>query len=83
MSETPQTVTIGEKQYEMSTLSAEVKELLSLQAQAQEMTIAARRQAVIHEISAINLANVIKSRVEAQTDDDIPSDLPLADHVAQ
>ena len=83
MSEAPQTVTIGEKQYEISTLSNEVKELLSLHAQAQEMMIAARRQAVIHEISAVNLANMIKSRVEAQPDDDQPSDPPLAGHVVQ
>lgn len=83
MSDAPQTVTIGEKQYDISELSNEVKELLSLHAQAQEMMIAARRQAVIHEVSVVNLANMIKARVEAQADAEPESDPPLAGHVVQ
>jgi hypothetical protein len=83
VSDAPQTVTIGEKQYAVSELSNEVKELLSLHAQAQEMMIGARRQAVIHEVSVVNLANMIKSRVEAQADAEHKPDPPLAGHVVQ
>lgn len=83
MTEAPQTVTIGEKQYELSSLSNEVKELLSLHAQAQEMMIAARRQAVIHEVSVINLASMIKGRVEADDKNAEKPDPPLSGHVVQ
>jgi len=61
----PQTVTIDEKTYPVEDLSNEVKELLSLHAQAQEMMVAARRQAIIHELSVSNLAGIIRSKVEA------------------
>lgn len=78
----PQTVTIGEKTYELDELSNEVKELLSLHAQAQDMMISARRQAVIHELSASNLAGMIKSKVEA--DDTVEQSTgPLEGHVVQ
>ena len=78
----PQTVTIGEKTYELDELSNEVKELLSLHAQAQDMMINARRQAVIHELSVSNLAGMIKGKVEA---DDSAEDqaAPLEGHVVQ
>lgn len=78
----PQTVTIGDKTYQLDDLSNEVKELLSLHAQAQEMMVAARRQAIIHELSASNLAGIIRSKVEAH---EPKSDLegPLAAHVVQ
>jgi ribosomal protein S3 len=78
----PKTVTIGEKTYEIESLSNEVKELLSLHAQAQDMVVAARRQAIIHELSASNLAGIIRSKVET---DESKSDLegPLASHVVQ
>ena len=61
----PQTVTIDDKTYPLEDLSNEVKELLSLHAQAQDMMISARRQAIIHELSASNLATMIKSKVGA------------------
>lgn len=78
----PQTVTIGEKTYELDELSNEVKELLSLHAQAQDMMVSARRQAVIHELSASNLAGMIKSKVEA--DDTVEQSTgPLEGHVVQ
>ena len=78
----PQTVTIGEKIYELDELSNEVKELLSLHAQAQDMMVNARRQAVIHELSASNLAGMIKSKVEA--DDTVEQSTgPLEGHVVQ
>lgn len=83
MTEAPQTVTIGEKQYEIAKLSNEVKELLSLHAQAQEMMINARRQAAIHELALVNIANIIKSRVEAdEKNADKPGE-PLSGHVVQ
>lgn len=76
------TVTIGEKTYEVEGLSNEVKELLSLHAQAQEMMVSARRQAIIHELSASNLAGIIRSKVEAN---EPKSDLERASaaHVVQ
>jgi len=76
----PPMVTIDGKQYELDRISNEVKELISLHAQAQEMMIAARRQAVIHEVSAVNLANIIKVRVEADTNGSKPTE-PLSGHV--
>ena len=78
----PQTVTIGDKTYPLEDLSNEVKELLSLHAQAQDMMIAARRQAVIHELSASNLAGMIKSKVVSDESDDQPQ-APLEGHVIQ
>jgi 1,2-phenylacetyl-CoA epoxidase PaaB subunit len=77
---TTPSVTIDGKQYELDKISNEVKELISLHAQAQEMMISARRQAVIHEVSAINLASIIKSRVEAETSADKSTE-PLSGHV--
>lgn len=78
-----QTVTIGEKQYEIAKLSVEVRELLSLHAQAQEMMVNARRQAAIHELALVNIANIIKSRVEAdEKNADKPAE-PLSGHVVQ
>lgn len=76
------TVTIGEKTYEVENLPSEVRELLSLHAQAQEMMVAARRQAIIHELSASNLAGIIRSKVET---DEPKSDLEgaLEGHVIQ
>jgi hypothetical protein len=76
------TVTIDGKQYELDKISNEVKELMSLHAQAQEMMVAARRQAVIHEVSVVNLANLIKVRVEAESDGSKPAE-PLSGHVVE
>lgn len=68
----PQTVAIDDKTYPVEDLSNEVKELLSLHAQAQEMMISARRQAVIHELSVSNLAGIIRGKVKADDSDDKP-----------
>lgn len=75
-------VTIDGKQYELDKISNEVKELISLHAQAQEMMIAARRQAVIHEVSVVNLANIIKVRVEADANGSKSTE-PLSGHVVE
>tara|TARA_B100000900_G_scaffold415452_1_gene445387 strand:+ start:2210 stop:2452 length:243 start_codon:yes stop_codon:yes gene_type:complete len=65
-----QTVTIDDVVYSIPDLSDEVKELLSLHAQANEMMIGARRQAVIHEVSVTNLASLIGQRVKSETSDE-------------
>ena len=65
-----ETVTIDGVEYPIADLSDEVKELLSLHAQANEMMIAARRQAVIHEVSVTNLASNIGERVKSANSDD-------------
>jgi hypothetical protein len=82
MTEVSATVTIGDKQYEIAKLSNEVKELISLHGQAHDMMVAARRQAVIHEVSVVNLANLIKVRVEAESDGSKPAE-PLSGHVVE
>jgi hypothetical protein len=46
------------------------------------MMVAARRQAVIHEVSVVNLANLIKVRVEAESDGSKPAE-PLSGHVVE
>ena len=65
-----QTVTIDDVEYPIADLSDEVKEMLSLHAQANEMMVGARRQAVIHEVSVTNLASLISQRVKSETSDD-------------
>lgn len=65
-----QTVTIDDVEYAIADLSDEVKEMLSLHAQANEMMVGARRQAVIHEVSVTNLASLISQRVKSETSDD-------------
>ena len=62
---TEEKVTIKDKEYNLSDLSNEVKELLSLYTEAQQMMHNAKRQAVIHELAAANIANLIGSRVES------------------
>ncbi len=64
-----QTVTIDDVEYSIADLSDEVKEMLSLHAQANEMMVGARRQAVIHEVSVTNLASLISQRVKSETSD--------------
>ena len=65
-----QTVTIDDVEYPIADLSDEVKELLSLHAQANDMMISARRQAVIHEVSVTNLASLISQRVKSESSAD-------------
>lgn len=65
-----QTITIDDVTYPIDDLSGEVKELLSLHAQANEMMIGARRQAIIHEVSVTNLANLIAQKVKGDDSGD-------------
>jgi uncharacterized protein YoxC len=65
-----QTVTIDDVEYPIADFSDEVKEMLSLHAQANEMMVGARRQAVIHEVSVTNLASLISQRVKSENSDD-------------
>lgn len=59
----PQTITIDGEEHLIDDLSDEVKELLSLHGQANDMMIGARRQAIIHEVSVTNLASLISQKV--------------------
>ena len=63
------TLTIGETTYVVSELSDEVREMLSLHQQAKEMTIHAKRQATIHDLSVENLAARIEQAVQDTEDD--------------
>ena len=63
-----QTITINDTVYPVSELSDEVKEMLSLHQQAQEMSIGAKRQATIHDLSVENLAARIEQAV-GETED--------------
>ena len=60
--ETP-TVTIGEVVYPIADLDDKVKEMLSLHQQASEMAGAAKRQAVIHDLSVQSLSSLIEQAV--------------------
>lgn len=63
------TVTIGDTTYPISELSDQVKELISLHEQALQMTIAAKRQAAIHEMSVSNIAALVEKAVSEETDE--------------
>ena len=65
-----QTVTIDDVEYQIADLSDEVKEFLSLHAQANDMMVGARRQAVIPAVSVTNLASLISQRVKSEDSDD-------------
>jgi len=58
------TLTIGETTYPMSTLSDEVKEMLSLHEQAMQMSTTAKRQAAIHDLAVANIAAHIEKAVQ-------------------
>lgn len=62
------TLTVGETTYPVSELSDEVKELLSLHEQANQMAVAAKRQAVIHDLSVQNIASMIEKAL-TETDE--------------
>jgi glycosyltransferase involved in cell wall biosynthesis len=64
------TITIGDTTYLVSDLSDEVKEMLSLHQQAQEMSIHAKRQATIHDLSVENLAARIEKAVKETEESD-------------
>lgn len=57
------TVTVGNKSYNISELSDEIKDLLSLHDEAQENAIKAKREAAINEIAVANLANLIEKEL--------------------
>ena len=63
------TVTIGDTTYPISELSDQVKELISLHEQALQRTIAAKRQAAIHEMSVSNIAAMVEKAVSEETDE--------------
>jgi hypothetical protein len=67
------TLTIGETTYVVSELSDEVREMLSLHQQAQEMAIHAKRQATIHDLSVENLAARIEQAVQETEESDVKS----------
>ena len=67
-SEAEPTLTVGETTYPVSELSDEVKELLSLHEQANQMAVAAKRQAVIHDLSVQNIASLIEKAL-TETDE--------------
>jgi hypothetical protein len=77
MTDSDKTIDIGGQEYRLSDLSTEVKELLLLHSQAQEMMIEARRKAAIHELAAVSLASLIKGRVDASANQ--PSAIPTDD----
>ena len=64
------TITIGDTTYAVSDLSDEVKEMLSLHQQAQEMSMHAKRQATIHDLSVENLAARIEKAVKETEESD-------------
>tara|TARA_B110000977_G_scaffold173680_1_gene227037 strand:- start:113 stop:340 length:228 start_codon:yes stop_codon:yes gene_type:complete len=67
------TLTIGETTYVVAELSDEVREMLSLHQQAQEMAIHAKRQATIHDLSVENLAARIEQAVQETEESDVKS----------
>jgi len=65
------TLQIGETTYIVSDLSDEVKDMLSLHQQAQEMAVHAKRQATIHDLSCENLAARIEKAVKEAEESDV------------
>ena len=57
------TITVGDTTYPVSELEDEVKEMLSLHQEAQQMALGAKRQAVIHDLAVANLASMIEKRL--------------------
>ena len=57
------TITVGDTTYPISELEDEVKEMLSLHQEAQQMALGAKRQAVIHDLAVANLASMIEKRL--------------------
>lgn len=58
------TVTVGDSVYNLSDLSDEVKELLSLHDEAAQIAAKAKREAAIHEIAVANLAALIDRELD-------------------
>ena len=57
------TITVGDTTHPISELEDEVKEMLSLHQEAQQMALGAKRQAVIHDLAVANLASMIEKRL--------------------
>ena len=57
------TLTVGDTTYPISELSDEVKEMLSLHEQAVQMSTAAKRQGIIHDLAVANIASLIEKKV--------------------
>ena len=53
------TITVGDKDYNVSDLSADAKELLMIHEAASRALTKAKREAAINEIALANLANLI------------------------
>ena len=62
------TLTVGDTTYPVSELSDEIKEMLSLHEQATQMAVAAKRQAVIHDLSVQKIASMIEKAL-TETDE--------------
>lgn len=58
------TVTVGDTVHNISDLSDQVKELLSLHDEALRTATKAKREAAIHEIAVANLAALIDKELE-------------------
>ena len=57
------TITVGGETYPISGLSDQVKELLSLHQEANQMAMSANRQAAIHDLAAKGIADLIEKAV--------------------
>jgi len=61
--ETPM-ITIKDKTYNIEELSDKTKELLSLYEQASQMSVGAKRQAAIHDLSVQSLVKMVEESVD-------------------
>jgi|TARA_R100000149_G_C5870525_1_gene134569 hypothetical protein len=57
-------IVVNEKEYLINDLSDEVKELVSLWDQARNMSINAKRQAAIHDLSVQSLSKMVEEKLE-------------------
>jgi hypothetical protein len=64
----PPTLTINDKEYLIDDLSDKVKELISLYDQAQQMSVAAKRQAAIHDVSIDSLVKMVEEELQEKED---------------
>lgn len=63
--EEPVKLVIDNVEYDLDSLSDEVKELLSLHQQAVQMAVSAKRQAAIHDLSVAGLSEMITAKIQA------------------
>lgn len=57
-------IIVNEKEYLIDDLSDEVKELISLWDQARNMSMGAKRQAAIHDLSVQSLSKMVEEKLE-------------------